>query len=95
MMKFSRARKRIVKKKSPKGREIIRIEKVKPKKVVCGICGKEFYPSKNFKRPFNNVLCPSCVKETIKIASRVERGEIKLSDVDAKYKKYVLQVFAH
>lgn len=93
-MKKSRSKK-IIQKKSPKGRKIIRLKKRKKEVARCAICKKEIVLSKNRKRPFNNILCVSCTSKVLQLASRIERGELKLDNVEGKYRNYILQIFAH
>jgi ribosomal protein L34E len=93
-MKKSRSKK-IIQKKSPKGRKIVRLEKRKKEVARCAICKREIVLSKNRKRPFNNVLCAQCTSKVLQLASRIERGELKLDDVEGKYRSYILQIFAH
>lgn len=93
-MKISRSKK-IIQKRSPKGRKIIRIKKIKKETARCAICGRKINQSTNKKRPFNNVLCAECTSKVFQLASRIERGELKLDDVEGKYKNYILQIFAH
>ncbi|MGB9703421.1 MAG: hypothetical protein ACP5HJ_01150 [Candidatus Micrarchaeia archaeon] len=93
-MKICRSKK-IIQRKSPKGRKIIRIKKRKKEVGRCGICKREIIISDTKKRPFNNVLCAECTSKVFQLASRIERGELKLDDVEQKYKNYILQIFAH
>ena len=40
-------------------------------------------------------LCSSCASEIIKLASRVEHGELKLNDVNLKKRDFILQMISH
>ncbi|MGC8538405.1 MAG: 50S ribosomal protein L34e [Candidatus Micrarchaeia archaeon] len=72
----------------------------------CAICGKELNgisssrkakgkTLKSNARIFGGVLCSSCTAEVIKLASRIENGEMKLNDINIKQREYVLQMISH
>ena len=50
---------------------------------------------KTNSRKFGGVLCSSCTGEVIKLASRIENGEMKLTSIGIRQKQYVLQMIAH
>ncbi len=69
----------------------------------CAICGKELNgiaqkgpkTRRTNSRLFGGVLCASCTAEVIKLRSRVEQGDMKLTDIGMKQRAYVLQLVAH
>ncbi|MDE1825162.1 MAG: 50S ribosomal protein L34e [Candidatus Micrarchaeota archaeon] len=50
---------------------------------------------KSNSRKFGGVLCSSCTGEVIKLASRIENGEMKINSIGIRQKQYVLQMIAH
>jgi ribosomal protein L34E len=46
-------------------------------------------------RLFGGVLCANCTADVIKLGSRVEQGDMKLSDIGMRQRQYVLQLMAH
>jgi ribosomal protein L34E len=50
---------------------------------------------KSNARIFGGALCANCTSEVIKYASRVEHGEMKLSDVGIRQRAYILQMISH
>jgi large subunit ribosomal protein L34e len=91
---------------TPKGRHVIHYERRKPRMPHCAICGAELQGISRARNPkgksrrttariFGGVLCSGCTGEVIKLASRIENGEMKLNDISMKQKNYVLQMIAH
>jgi large subunit ribosomal protein L34e len=91
---------------TPKKRNVLHFKKKAPKRPHCAICGKELNGiniSKNSKgkslrsnaRIFGGVLCANCTADIIKLASRIENGELKLNEIGVKQKEYVLQLISH
>jgi len=91
---------------SPTGRHIMHYERKKNSMPHCAICGSELNGisiSRNAKgrsrrtnsRIFGGVLCSTCTGEVIKLASRIENGEMRVNDISMKHKAYVLQMIAH
>ncbi|MDE1828119.1 MAG: 50S ribosomal protein L34e [Candidatus Micrarchaeota archaeon] len=91
---------------TPSGRKTIHYKRKKNSFPHCAICGDELNGisiSKSAKgkslkttsRKFGGVLCSSCNAEVIKLASRIENGEMKLHSIGIKQKQYVLQMIAH
>lgn len=91
---------------TPSGRHVIHYERRKPSMPHCGICGSELNgismgKSANSRsrrsnaRMFGGVLCARCTAEVIKLASRIENGEMRVGDIGMRQKAYVLQLTAH
>jgi large subunit ribosomal protein L34e len=91
---------------TPKKRNVLHYKKKASNKPHCAICGRELNginTSKNSKgrslranaRIFGGVLCASCTADIIKLASRIEHGELKLNEIGVKQKEYVLQLISH
>ena len=91
---------------TPSGRHVIHYERRKPGMPHCAICGSGLHGISRAKNPkgksrrtiariFGGVLCTKCTSEVIKLASRIENGEMKLNDIGMKQKNYVLQMIAH
>ena len=91
---------------SPTGRHIMHYERKKNSMPHCAICGSELNGisiSRNAKgrsrrtnsRIFGGVLCSTCTGEVIKLASRIENGEMRVNDISMKHKACVLQMIAH
>ena len=84
---------------TPGGKTKTRYERKKMKKVSCAVCGvllqgvsSEKKLSKTRKRPgrkFAGNLCANCVKEIIKLKTRLEEKQISLPDIDPKYRKFL------
>ncbi len=88
------------------GKHVIHYKRKVAKLPHCGICKKELNGisiSKNVKgksrrsnsRIFGGVLCAKCSSNVVKLASRIENGEMKLTDIKVKEKNYVMQMMAH
>ena len=91
---------------TPKGRHVIHYKRRANSMPHCSICGRELSGisiKSNAKgrtlrtnaRIFGGVLCAGCTSDVIKYASRVEQGEIKLTDVGVKQRAYILQMISH
>ncbi|MGC9099250.1 MAG: 50S ribosomal protein L34e [Candidatus Micrarchaeia archaeon] len=91
---------------TPKKRKVMHYKKKHTGLPRCAICGKElnginvdrYSKGKSLRsneRIFGGVLCANCTADIIKLASRIERGELKLSDIGVKQREYVLQLISH
>lgn len=91
---------------TPSGRHVIHYERKKNSMPHCAICRAELNGisiSRNAKgrsrktnsRIFGGVLCSTCTGEVIKLASRIENGEMRVNDISMRHKTYVLQMIAH
>jgi large subunit ribosomal protein L34e len=88
------------------GRHVLHYERKKPSIPHCAICGSELNGisvSRNAKgksrksnsRIFGGVLCSSCTAEVVKLASRIENGEMRVNDIGTRQRGFVLQMIAH
>ncbi len=87
------------------GRNVVHYRRAKNSMPHCAICMQELNgislsPSGGKSRRTNNrlfggVLCARCTADVIKLGSRVERGDMKLSDIGMKQRAFVLQLVAH
>lgn len=87
------------------GRHVIHYKRAKNSKPHCAICRSELNGiSTNTKggttrrtnsRVFGGVLCANCTADVIKLGSRVERGDMKLTDIGIRQRAYVLQLVSH
>ncbi len=90
---------------TPKQRHVIHYERKRGKMPHCPICGSALngIPTrqraprsrKSNSRLFGGVLCATCTGTVIKLASRIEQGEMKLNDIGIKQRNYVLQMISH
>ena len=91
---------------TPSGRHVLHYERKKARMPHCAICKAELNginisgnpkgkSRKSNARIFGGVLCASCTAEVVKLASRIENGEMRLNDIGVKRKAYVLQMIAH
>jgi len=91
---------------TPAGRHVIHYERKAAKLPHCAICRAELNginTGKNARgssrrtnsRTFGGVLCANCTGEVIKLASRIENGEMRVSDIGMRQKAFVLQMIAH
>ncbi len=91
---------------TPKGRHVIHYSRKKNSMPHCGICSAELNgisidgkskgkSLRSNSRIFGGVLCPSCTAKVITYASRVENGEMKLSEVGIRQRAYILQMISH
>ena len=71
----------------------------------CAICRKELNgissqrgkakSRKSNSRLFGGVLCSACSGNVIKLASRIEHGEMRVNDIGIRERNYVLQMISH
>ena len=89
---------------TPKNRHVLHFERKAAKIPKCPICRKELngISSKNRgrstvtnARKFGGALCAACASNVIKLASRIEQGEMKLNDISIVERQYVLQMMSH
>lgn len=91
---------------TPKGRHVIHYKRKANSMPHCSICRAELSgisidgksKGKSLRtnaRIFGGVLCARCTSEVVKYASRVEHGELKMSDVGIKHRAYILQMVSH
>lgn len=91
---------------TPKGRHVLHYERKKPSLPHCAICGSELFgisarknpkgrTRRSVERKFGGVLCSSCTSRVIKLASRIENGEMRLNDIGMRERNYVLQMISH
>lgn len=91
---------------SPKGRHLIHYERKSGSMPHCAICAVElngissnrFAKGRSLRsnsRKFGGTLCACCSSNVIKLASRIENGEMRLNDIKTKERNYVLQMIAH
>ena len=85
-------------------RHVIHYKRRKSSLPHCGICKKELNgislnprgkSASTNSRKFGGVLCASCTGNVIKLASRIEHGEMKLNDIHIAEKAFVLQMISH
>lgn len=85
------------------GRNVVHYRRAAPASPHCAICRAELNgisvaggrSRRNNSRLFGGVLCANCTADIVKYESRVERGELKLSDIGIRQRAYVLQLVAH
>lgn len=91
---------------TPSKRNVVHYVRRKNSFPHCAICGSELNgisanPTakgrslRTNSRKFGGVLCSSCNAEVIKLASRIENGEMKLNSIGVRQRQYVLQTIAH
>ena len=91
---------------TPSNRHVIHYERKPGRKPHCAICKAELNGipfRRNVKgksvnsnaRKFGGILCSSCSATVIKLASRIEQGEMKLNDIGTLQRNYVLQMISH
>ncbi len=91
---------------SPSGRRLMHYERKKASMPHCAICRAELNginigksangkSRKSNSRIFGGVLCAGCTAEVVKLASRIENGEMRVNDIGMKQKGFVLQMIAH
>ncbi|MEM0094690.1 MAG: hypothetical protein QXT89_01490 [Candidatus Micrarchaeaceae archaeon] len=89
-----------------KKRHVIHYERRRDSMPHCAICGKELNglttdrhakgrSLRTNARLFGGVLCARCTAEVVKLSSRVESGELKLTEIGIKQRKYILQRISH
>ncbi len=90
---------------TPKKRNVVHYERRAPSMPHCAICRAELNgisirnakgrTRKSNARAFGGVLCARCTGDVIKLASRIENGEMKLNEIGMRHREYVLQLMAH
>ena len=90
---------------TPSNRHTIHYERRPGSQPHCAICNSELNgislrkgmpkSRKSNSRLFGGVLCASCSGNVIKLASRIEHGEMKLNDISIRERNYVLQMISH
>ncbi|MDE1768806.1 MAG: 50S ribosomal protein L34e [Candidatus Micrarchaeota archaeon] len=89
---------------TPKNKHVIHYKRKANSLPHCAICGSELNgihekgrgkTSSTNSRKFGGVLCASCTGNVIKLASRIEQGEMKLNDISVVDRAYVLQMISH
>ncbi len=87
-----------------KNRHVLHFEAKASRMPRCPICKKELNGiSRRNKgrstvtnaRKFGGALCAACTSNVIKLASRIEQGEMKLNDISITERQYVLQMMSH
>lgn len=98
---------RIVDRVGPKNkRHLIHYEQKKHSMPHCGICGAELNgisaslnpkgkSRRSVERKFGGVLCSGCTAEVVKLASRIESGELNLNEIGVRQRNYVLEIMPH
>ena len=90
----------------PNGKHVIHYARRRGSLPKCSICSKELNGLKTdqLNRPktqktnariFGGVLCSRCTSEVVKLASRIENGEMKLNDISIRQRNYILQMTSH
>ena len=85
------------------GRNVIHYRRASASQPHCAICRTELHgisvkggkTRKSNSRLFGGVLCANCTADIVKLGSRVEQGDMKLTDIGIKQRSYVLQLVAH
>ena len=89
---------------TPKNRHTVHYERKRNSLPHCAICSAELNgiplghrgrSTATNSRKFGGVLCASCSASVIKLASRIEHGEMKLNDISVRERAYVLQMISH
>jgi large subunit ribosomal protein L34e len=91
---------------TPKNKHVIHFKRRPNSKPHCAICDAELngIPSRRTMkgrtlgsnaRKFGGILCSRCSASVIKLASRIEQGEMKLNDIGTAQRNYVLQMISH
>ena len=84
-------------------RNVIHYRRASPSQPHCAICRQELNgistkggsSRRSNSRLFGGVLCANCTAEIIKLGSRVEHGDMRLTDIGIRQRSYVLQLVAH
>lgn len=84
-------------------RNVVHYRRGKKSMPHCALCRSELNgislfggkTRKTNSRLFGGVLCANCTAQIITFGSRVERGDLKLSDIGIRQRAYVLQLVAH
>ncbi len=89
---------------TPKGRHVLHFKRKANSLPHCAICKNELNgismnprgkSTSTNSRKFGGVLCSSCTGKVIKLASRIEHGEMKLNDISIVDRAFVLQMISH
>lgn len=89
---------------TPKNRHVIHYRRKLGSIPHCAICDRELNgiqvkhrdkSTATNSRKFGGVLCASCTGNVIKLASRIEQGEMKLNDISIVDRAFVLQMISH
>ncbi|MGC8710213.1 MAG: 50S ribosomal protein L34e [Candidatus Micrarchaeia archaeon] len=91
---------------TPSKKNVVHYKKKQSQLPHCGICGKELHgisikkgskgkTLRSNSRMFGGVLCANCTADIVKLASRIEHGELRLNDIGIKQKEFVLQLISH
>ena len=84
-------------------RNVIHYRRASPSQPHCAICRQELNgistkggsSRRSNSRLFGGVLCANCTAEIIKLGSRIEHGDMRLTDIGIRQRSYVLQLVAH
>jgi large subunit ribosomal protein L34e len=84
---------------------VLRKVKRRPHDNSCAICAAKLNIKTNRKipsevvgmpksqrrpsRPYGGFLCPACTRKLLSLKAMIEAGEIKLEDVEMRFKKYL------
>ncbi|MEM3839502.1 MAG: hypothetical protein QXF01_02925 [Candidatus Micrarchaeaceae archaeon] len=90
---------------TPGNRHVVHYERKRESMPHCAICRNELNgiaarkgrakSRKTNSRLFGGVLCGRCAGNVIKLASRIEHGEMRLNDISIRERNYVLQMISH
>jgi ribosomal protein L34E len=89
---------------TPKNRHVVHYKRKSDSLPRCAMCRSELNgislrpKGKSMatnSRKFGGVLCSSCTGKVIKLASRIEQGEMKLNDISIVDRAFVLQMVSH
>lgn len=97
-MPKDRTKKRVARR-TPSGRLSFHTRKKKTGRARCALCAAILrgvsaarglsHTQRVPSRPFGGYLCPACLGEAVALAARVMNKELKLSDVDARWRPFV------
>ena len=84
-------------------KNVIHYRRASPNQPHCAICRSELNgistsggkTRRTNSRLFGGVLCANCTADIVKLGSRVEHGDMKLTDIGIRQRSYVLQLVAH
>ena len=89
---------------TPKYKHVIHYKRKSNSLPHCAICSHELNgislrprgkSTATNSRKFGGVLCSACTGKVIKLASRIEQGEMKLNDISIVDRAFVLQMISH
>ncbi len=90
---------------TPSGRNVVHYRRREGKLPHCAICKAELNgipagggkgkSTRSNSRKFGGVLCSACTSQVIKLGSRIENGEMKMSEIGIRQRQYVLQMMSH